>query len=272
MAREAYRSLYGDLTKLKDSSLLDDPGGGSGDDNELFQLLLAVSDSIDGYCNRHFYPRTSTRAFDGAADTQLTIPDLISVTTLKSDDDDDGTYETTWATTDYELLPLNAMPTQHWGTPYHTLRVLGRGTKSQFERGHARYEVEGSWGYRSFPEASGSVTSGSTASSATTMAVTSGADFAVAQTIMAGSEQMLITSISSNTLTISRGLNGTTAETHATSTAVSILRWPAAVERAALLNAARIWTRAPAFEPFYVDVDLDSDVRILLDPYRLGVL
>jgi hypothetical protein len=103
------------------------------------------------------------------------------------------------------------------------------------------------------------------------MAVTSGADFAVAQTIIAGSEQMLITSISSNTLTVSRGLNGTTAETHATSTAVSILRWPAAVERAALLNAARIWTRAPAFEPFYVDVDLDSDVRILLDPYRLGV-
>ena len=38
-----------------------------------------------------------------------------------------------------------------------------------------------------------------------------------------------------------------------------------------LLNAARIWTRAPAFEPFYVDVDLDSDVRILLDPYRSGV-
>jgi hypothetical protein len=102
------------------------------------------------------------------------------------------------------------------------------------------------------------------------MAVTAGTDFAIGQTIMAGSEQMLVTGISSNTLTISRGLNGTTAATHATSTAVSILRWPAAVERAALLNAARIWTRAPAFEPFYVDVDLDSDVRILLDPYRLG--
>ena len=269
MAREAYRSLYGDLTKLKDSSLLDDPAGGSGDDDELFQLLLAVSDSVDGYCNRHFYPRTSTRTFDGTADTHLTLPDLIEVTTLKSDDDDDGTYETTWATTDYELLPLNAMPTQHWGSAYHTLRVLGRGTKSQFERGHARYQVLGSWGYRSFKEESGSVTGGSMGASDTTVGVTSGADFAVGQTTMVDTEQMLVTGISSNTLTITRGLNGTTAATHAATT-VYVLRWPPAVERAALINAARIWTRAPAFEPFYVDVDLDSDVRILLDPYRLG--
>ena len=40
------------------------------------------------------------------------------------------------------------------------------------------------------------------------------------------------------------------------------------MERAALINAARIWARAPAFEPFYVDVDLDTDVRLLLEPYR----
>jgi hypothetical protein len=270
MAREAYRSLYGDLTKLKDASLLDDPAGGSGDDDELFQLLMAVSDSIDGYCNRHFYPRTATRTFDGTADTQLTMPDLIAVTTLKSDDDDDGTFETTWATTDYASLPLNAMPTQHWGTPYHTLRVLGRGTKSQFERGHARYQVVGSWGYRCFEEASGSTTSGSMGASDTTAAVSDGTDFAVGQTVMVDIEQMLVSAISSNTLTVSRGLNGTTATTHSSAAVVNILRWPAAVERAALMNAARIWTRAPAFEPFYVDVDLDSDVRILLDPYRLG--
>lgn len=270
MAREAYRSLYGDLTKLKDSSLLDNPAGGAGDDDELFQLLLAVSDQIDGYCSRHFYPRTATRTFDGTADTQLTIPDLISVTSLKSDDDDDGTYETTWATTDYELVPLNAMPTEHWGVPYHTLRVLGRGTKSAFERGHGRYQVVGSWGYRSFVEDSGSTSGTVSDTTGTSVTVTAGTDFAIGQTIVIDSEQMLITGISSNTLTVARGLNGTTAATHSAVT-VYILRWPAAVERAALINAARIWTRAPAFEPFYVDVDLDSDVRLLLDPFRLGV-
>jgi hypothetical protein len=50
---------------------------------------------------------------------------------------------------------------------------------------------------------------------------------------------------------------------------VRVVRWPAAVERATLINAARIWTRAPAFEPFYVDAGLDTDVRELLEPYRL---
>ena len=85
---------------------------------------------------------------------------------------------------------------------------------------------------------------------------------------MIESEQLLVTAISSNALQATRGLNGTTAAAHANDSAVDILRWPAPVERAALINAARIWARAPAFEPFYVDVDLDTDVRLLLEPYR----
>ena len=82
MAREAYRSLYGDLTKLKDDSLLKDPAAGAGDDNEMFQLLLAVSDWIDHHCNWHFYPRTQTLEFDGNGSARLLIPDLISLTSL----------------------------------------------------------------------------------------------------------------------------------------------------------------------------------------------
>ncbi len=270
MAREAYRSLYGDLTKLKDSSLLDDPAGGIGDDDELFQLLLAVSASVDDYCNRHFYPLTTTRTFDGPGATLLTMPDLVSITSLKSDDDDDATYETTWATTDYQPLPLNAEPTQPWGVAYHVLRVLDRGTKSDFDTGQARYEVAGVWGYRSFQEDSGSLTAGAIADATTTsVAVDSGGDFAIGQTILIESEQMLITDISGGTPTVRRGLNGTTAASHADNTQVDILRWPAPVERATLISAARIWTRAPSFEPFYVDVDLDTDVRMMLDPYRL---
>ena len=65
MGREDYRSIYGDLTKLEDDSLLKDPAAGSGDDDEMFQLLIAVSDWVDSYCNRHFYPRTRTLVFDG---------------------------------------------------------------------------------------------------------------------------------------------------------------------------------------------------------------
>ncbi len=35
-----------------------------------------------------------------------------------------------------------------------------------------------------------------------------------------------------------------------------------------LREAARICTRAADFEPFYVDSELDTDVRHLLEPYR----
>ena len=272
MAREAYRSLYGDLSQLKDASLLSDPAGGATTfDDALFRLLLAVSESVDDYCNRFVFPHVATRTFDGTADTQLVVPDLISVTSLKSDDDDDGVYETTWATSDYQGLPQNAGGAAHWSVPLSSLRVLTRGTKQQFDRGQSRYEITGTWGYRAFVEGSGSLLTGSVTASVTTLPVTAGSDFAIGQTIQAGSEWMLVTDISGNNLTVTRALNGSTGATHASGVAVSILRWPAPLERATLINVARIWSRATSFEPFYVDVDLDSDVRALLDPYRLGV-
>ena len=81
---------------------------------------------------------------------------------------------------------------------------------------------------------------------------------------------MLVRNVSANRLTVTRGLNGTSPQQHQLNDTLYIVRWPAPVERAALINAARLWTRAPAFEPFYVDADLDTDVRLLLEPYRLG--
>ena len=132
MAREAYRSIYGDLTKLKDNSLLKDPAGGIGDDTPMFQLLLACSAWVDNYCNRHFYPRTQTLVFDGSGADRLLIPDLVAITTLKSDDDADLTFETTWATTDYLSEPYNAEPTREWGQPYTSLLVRSSGTMAAF--------------------------------------------------------------------------------------------------------------------------------------------
>ena len=79
---------------------------------------------------------------------------------------------------------------------------------------------------------------------------------------------MLITGISGNDLTVRRALNGTTANLINDNETIYILRWPPAVERATLIQTARIWTRAADFEPFFVDADIDTDVRMLLEPYR----
>lgn len=270
MAREAYRSLYGDLTKLKDDSLLDDPASGTDDDDEMFQLLLAMSEWVEGYCNRHFYPLVTTKLFDGDGSTSLLVPDLLAVTTLKEDTTDDKTYDDTWATTDYWTWPYNAQPTKHWGYAYTSLRVRGGGTKATFARAEQNFELVGQWGYQNHAELSGSLLNdaGNLDTSQTDVTYDGGGAIEVGQTVRLESEDMLVTADSSTVLTVTRAINGTTAATHADNTPISILRWPPALERAVLLNTARLWTRAPAFEPFYVDADLDTDVRLLLDPYR----
>ena len=269
MAREAYRSLYGDLTKLKDDSLLKDPAAGSGDDNEMFQLLTAVSAWVDQYCNRHFYPRVQTLEFDGNGGAQLLIPDLAVITTLKEDTTDDNTFDSIWAATDYWLQPYNAEPTQHWGQPYTSIKVRKQGSKDSFSAGEQHFQIAGIWGYLQFKEDSGTgLNDASMTTTKTTIAVDDGTQFAIGQTIMIGDEQMLITNIATNDLTASRALNGTTAAAHADNSDVYILRWPAGVERATLIQTARIWTRSADFEPFFVDADVDTDVRLLLETYR----
>ncbi len=129
--------------------------------------------------------------------------------------------------------------------------------------------IAGTWGYSERLEPSGSALAGS-ASRTAALRVDSAADFAPGQTIAIGAERMLVTGASSRAITVARGLNGTTPAPHSNKARISIVRWPAPVERAALINAARIWTRAPAFEPFYVGPGQDTDVRLLLEPYRLG--
>jgi len=47
--------------------------------------------------------------------------------------------------------------------------------------------------------------------------------------LMIGSEQMLINDISTNDLTVARGLNSTTGAAHSDDSDIYILRWPASV-------------------------------------------
>ena len=269
MAREAYRSLYGDLTKLKDDSLLKDPASGAADDDEMFQLLLAVSDWVDHYCNRRFYPRVQTLEIDGTGGPRLPVPDLVSLASLTEDVDSDDTFSHSWKAGEYWLEPYDANPAEHWGRPYTSLRIGKSGPKAGFTKGERRFRVHGTWGYREFKERIGAVVDSAVVTpEGATIAVSDGTKSAVGQTVIIGTEQLLVTGIDENNLSVSRGLNGTTPAAHPDGSTVYILRWPASVERAALIQAARIWTRAADFEPFYVDSDVDTDVRLLLEPYR----
>ena len=99
------------------------------DDFELHMACFSASREIEQYCQRVFYrTQEEARTFEPFGMYGLRLPefnDLVSVTTLKTDGSGDGTYETTWASTDYQLLPLNptAAPEQK---PYTRVKALTR--------------------------------------------------------------------------------------------------------------------------------------------------
>ncbi len=80
-------------------------------------LITGASRYIDAKTNRRFYTTAEdeTRYYqviderDGDVEVLWLRDELLSVTSLKTDEDGDGTYETTWTTSDYKLFPLNAV-------------------------------------------------------------------------------------------------------------------------------------------------------------------
>jgi hypothetical protein len=81
------------------------------DDTALQSVLDATDTLIDLYCDRKtgFGTATETRYYTAEDWEYVLTDDLVSITTLQTDDDANGTYETTWtAGTDYVLAPRNA--------------------------------------------------------------------------------------------------------------------------------------------------------------------
>ncbi len=116
------------------------PGGES--DDILQALIGQTKDLIDKFCNRSFDSVTTTKYFDGTA-SPLCIPDLITLTSLKLDTNGDGVYETTLATSDYILYPLNSTPKEY-------IKLNPNGNYSSFASGIPRgVSITGTWGYAS---------------------------------------------------------------------------------------------------------------------------
>lgn len=123
------------------------------DDAEITGVCRAVSRWIDEHCDRTFARRSLTVQVDTCGYYSLAIPDLVSVTTLKTDNDADGTFETTWATTDYELQPVNAA-LEAAPRPYTSIAAVGTllfpVTTSRYSR-RARAQIVGVFGWPSLP-------------------------------------------------------------------------------------------------------------------------
>ncbi len=246
-------NVYADLTTMKSAGVLNITG--SSFDARLLALLEDVSRWIDSYCNRHFYVLETTRVFDGGGQ-ELQVPDLVSVTTLKTDEDRDRTYELTWPVGDYLLYPLNAEAQQPWGRPYSRVLVdTEAGKKAAFPAGKSTVEIAGKWGFREVLEASGANINeiAGYGSSDTILTSTDGSKFAAGQTVQIESEQLFVAAVSGNDLTVERGVNGTAAVAHGDATAILVYRYPGSVVEACFcwhpgsgLAAAVIWSPVAA--------------------------
>lgn len=111
-------------------------------DNDAFENVIeAVSRAIDRIKNRQFFAVTATRYFTAENSQRVKIDDLLSLTTLKTDFDGDGTYETTWTTADYRLFPYNQTPYMEINTRPNSGYV--------FPLDDGAVQVVGSFGYSS---------------------------------------------------------------------------------------------------------------------------
>jgi hypothetical protein len=80
------------------------------DDGALQSVLDATDALIDNYTDRRqgFGTATETRYYTTSDWSYVLTDDIVSITTLQTDDNADGVFETTWAAgTDYVLAPAN---------------------------------------------------------------------------------------------------------------------------------------------------------------------
>ncbi len=80
------------------------------DDDVIEAVIEAVSRLIDNYTGDRFYTTASDETrYEVAEWADLLLPryGIVSLTTLATDADGDGTYEATWSATDYALAPYN---------------------------------------------------------------------------------------------------------------------------------------------------------------------
>lgn len=217
------------------------------DSNIIARIVEASSRRIDNHVGmQSFGPRIETRYYDIGAGSLRESPQnirntttrenlgftsgftnaiildawLISATTVTSytqTDRSDSEVLTEGYNADYWLTPYNASPKVE-------IKLNEDSTKA-FHAGQQTLAITGNWGYQ------GDIVSVTTAdavssTTATSISVSSATDFGAAQTIKIDSEQMYITSISGNTLTVERGVNGTTAATHSGGATASRFEYP----------------------------------------------
>tara|TARA_R110002020_G_scaffold122857_5_gene278783 strand:+ start:1279 stop:2208 length:930 start_codon:yes stop_codon:yes gene_type:complete len=235
------------------------------DEAPIVRVLGSASKRIDTYLGRSFGIRTETHTFDigegalrndrifrGYGNEINDFPDywssklsgdgiillgdwLASATTVTAYGQTARTTSTVLTEgigNDFLLEPYNRSP--------KTLLKLEEDTTDSFFGGQQTLTILGEWGWQTDKVSLSTIDAiGSTGT--TSVSVASGAATYVGDTIIVDSEQMYVSAVSGNNLTVIRAVNGTTAATHSSGVTYYKWKYPDDVTQAALDIARTYW-------------------------------
>lgn len=228
------------------------------DDDYILAAIEAVSQRIDGLMQPrkqyrlrpYFAPYTETRNmvyYDHQINTPLGTLDLIEYF-LELNSVIAGSTTITSEVTPF----INGYP------PYHELQLIATSNKTWYtmDSGNLRARippiaVNAKWGWHDnwmYAWSAGSDLSSGITSSQLTIPVISGSSYKRGHFIKVENEYMEVQSISSNTLTVTRGVNGSVATAHLTGITPYIYNVPEAIQRVTARQAASMYARRGAFE------------------------
>jgi len=130
-------------------------------DDTLIELATeSASRSIDGFCSRSFWNQgTAVRVFSAYDDYILPIDDLATTNGLivkSSMNSNPISYDTTWASTDIQLEPINGV-LDGIAWPYTKIRAVGNYLFPYWPypngSGQALIQITGVWGWSAVPNA-----------------------------------------------------------------------------------------------------------------------
>lgn len=121
----------------------------AGDDAVIEDIIESTSRVIDSECKRHFYQVTEARYFTAKDFDVLFCGDIASTSGLeiKSQLNTDGSYEYTWASTDYNLLPYSPK----FGFPYTWIEI-SQVSDYTFDIRKKGNKVTATWGWAAIPD------------------------------------------------------------------------------------------------------------------------
>jgi hypothetical protein len=206
------------------------------DDAVIEILLRSASRYIDSQTVRQFYPSVETRYYDVPKGRTLILDDdLLEVITITNGDGN------TIPSTEYILESANVSP--HWGI---TIRRSSSYYWTWDSNGDTEgvLEVTGVWGFHDHYNLAWLI--GSTANepmdtSETGYDVTSSSLFAIGNIIRFDNELGYVSAVGTNTLTTTRGENGSTAATHLTGINVYIWQMQDNIKNACLSIAQSVY-------------------------------